>query len=139
MPPLEVQGEHRDSFLNEAEMDNMREGGKNVVLLNLWQKPRCSSSVETGLSGKFLGCIKAKRTLFEFKREWISFQPQRERASSRGEGIISWFFLSSPETLGFLLSYYLDVRDPLVMPQENQVSMHVARGLLGFPPVGAVS
>ena len=34
--------------------------------------------------------------------------------------------------MGFLLSYDGDLRDPLVLPQESQVFMRVARGLLGF-------
>ena len=34
--------------------------------------------------------------------------------------------------LGFLSSCDRDLRDPLVLPQERQVSVRVARGLLGF-------
>ena len=34
--------------------------------------------------------------------------------------------------MGFFLSYDGDLRDPLVLPQESQVFMRVARGLLGF-------
>ena len=35
-------------------------------------------------------------------------------------------------TLGFLLSYYGELRDPLLWPQESPVSMPVARALSGF-------
>ena len=38
----------------------------------------------------------------------------------------------STGNLGFLLSYDWDLRDPLVLPQESQVSMRVERGLSGF-------
>ena len=34
--------------------------------------------------------------------------------------------------LGFLSSYNGDLRDPLVLPQESEVSIPVASGLLGF-------
>ena len=34
--------------------------------------------------------------------------------------------------LGFLSSYNGDLRDPLVLPQESEVSIPVARGLSGF-------
>ena len=34
--------------------------------------------------------------------------------------------------LGFLLSYDVDLRELLVLPQESPVSMPVSRGLLGF-------
>ena len=36
------------------------------------------------------------------------------------------------ENLGFLSSYNGDLRDPLVLPQESQVSMPVMRGLSEF-------
>ena len=55
--------------------------------------------------------------------------PQRKRASSLMEGIISWFFTSCGRSLS---SYDGDLRDPLVWPQERPVSMQVARGLSGF-------
>ena len=38
----------------------------------------------------------------------------------------------STGNLGFLSSYDGDLRDPLVLPQESQVSIRVARGLSGF-------
>ena len=34
--------------------------------------------------------------------------------------------------LGLLPSYDGDLRDPLVLPQESQVSMRIARGISGF-------
>ena len=41
--------------------------------------------------------------------------------------------------MGFLSSYDVALRDLLVLPQESQVSMQVARGLSGCSPVGAGS
>ena len=55
--------------------------------------------------------------------------PKWKRASSRLEGRITWFFSSCSRSLS---SYYWDLRDPLVWPQERPVSMRVTRGLSGF-------
>ena len=38
---------------------------ENGALLELWQDPRCSSRVETGMSGNFLSCIKGVKDPFE--------------------------------------------------------------------------
>ena len=57
---------------------------------------------------------------------------QRKRTSSHIEVRISCFFSSCSRTLGFLSSYDGDLRDPLVLPQESQVSMRIARGISGF-------
>ena len=57
---------------------------------------------------------------------------QQKRTSSHIEVRISCFFSSCSRTLGFLSSFDGDLRDPLVLPQESQVSMRVARGLSGF-------
>ena len=48
--------------------------------------------------------------------------PQQKRASFRIERIF-WLFLSCDRKLGFLSSYEGDLRDPLEVPQESQVSM----------------
>ena len=73
-------------------------------------------------------------THYRLKREGgISLKMlQRKRTSSHIEVRISCFFSSCSRTLGFLSSYDGDLRDPLVLPQESQVSMRVARGLSGF-------
>ena len=55
-----------------------------------------------------------------------------KRASSRIEGRILWVSRVSAGHLEFLLSLDGDLRDPLVLPQESEVSIRVVRGLLGF-------
>ena len=83
------------------------------------------------MSGNFLNCSKGVKTHSKFKRkDGISLKmPQLNRASSRLEGRTSWIFLFGVRILS---SYYGDVRDTLVYPQERPVSMRVARGLSGF-------
>ena len=39
--------------------------GKNSTLLELWLDAGCSSPVETGMSGKFLSCIKGVKDPFK--------------------------------------------------------------------------
>ena len=84
--------------------------------------------------GKFLGCIKAVKDPLEAQERRWDFSPMPSgkgpHLALRGES--PGFSRVSPETLGFLSSYYLDFRDLLVLPQEGQVSRRVARGLLGF-------
>ena len=77
------------------------------------------------MSGNFLNYIKMSRTLSRLKGDGrISLEmPQRKRASSHIEGRISWFFSSFQGTLGFLSCYDEDLRDPLMLPQECQVSV----------------
>ena len=52
---------------------------------------------------------------------------RKRRASSRDDGRISWFFSSCGASVGFLLSYNRDLREPLVWPQGSPVSIPVAR------------
>ena len=54
-----------------------------------------------------------------------------KRASSRVEGRISWVSRVAAGHVEFLLRGDADFRDPLMLPQESQVSIRVARGLLG--------
>ena len=105
-----------------------------MVLLNLWQKPRCSSSVETDLSGKFLGCIKAVKDPFEVQERCDFFpKPQRERASSRVEGIISWFFFSCARKLGVPLELLLEPQGP-ACDASGKSSLHApCEGPFGIP------
>ena len=96
----------------------------------MWQDPRCSSRVETCMSGNFLSCGKGVKDPIEFRREgMISLEtPQRKRASCLLEGRTSWIFSIG----GRLLSRYDgDVRDPIMWPQERPVSMPVVRVLSG--------
>ena len=66
---------------------------KNGALLELWGDTR-SSLLETGMSEKFLSCIKVSRICLRLKGEGgISLETlQRKRASSFIEGKISSFF-----------------------------------------------
>ena len=84
--------------------------------------------------GKFLGCIKAVKDPLEAQERRWDFSPMPSgkgpHLALRGES--PGFSRVSPETLGFLSSYYLDFRDPLVLPQEGQVFRQVSRGLSGF-------
>ena len=65
------------------------------------------------MSGKFLGCIKAVKDPFEVQERCDFFpKPQRERASSRVEGIISWFFFSCARKLGVPLELLLGPQGP---------------------------
>ena len=91
---------------------------ENGALLELWQDPRCSSRVETSVSGNVLSCIKGVKDLPRFKREGgISLKTlQWKRASSLVEGRISWLSSVVAGKLGFLSSYDGDLRDPLVWP-----------------------
>ena len=77
---------------------------------------------------------KLSRTLSRLKREdGISLQCHSGKGphlALRGES--PGFSRVTPETLGFFSSYYLDFRDPLVLPQEGQVFRQVSRGLSGF-------
>ena len=69
-PPLLMRREHRETFPDEAGKGTLISsgGGENRGPLKLWQEPRCSSRVETGMSGT-LSCSKVWRTLSRFLRE----------------------------------------------------------------------
>ena len=58
---------------------------------------------------------------------------KRPHLALRGES--PGFSQVAAGSLAFLSSYYGDLSDPLVFPQESQVSMRVARGLLDSSPV----
>ena len=62
-----VQWEGRDSFADEAgEWTLISRGGvENGALLELWWETRCSSRVETGMSGNFLSCLKGVKYPFK--------------------------------------------------------------------------
>ena len=55
---------------------------------------------------------------------------KRPHLALRGES--PGFSQVAAGSLAFLSSYYGDLSDPLVFPQESQVSMQVERGLSGF-------
>ena len=73
-------------------------------------------------------------TVSSFRRErGISLETlQWERASSCVEGRIRGFPRGLAGIWGFLSSCDVDLTDPLVLPQESQVSVRVARDLSGF-------
>ena len=60
-PPLEVRRGGSDSFPDKAGKPTLLlgEGGKTWALLELWWDHWCSSQVESGMSGKFLSCLKS--------------------------------------------------------------------------------
>ena len=78
------------------------------------------------------------RDPFMLKREAVISLKilQQKRAPSSVEEIIFWvvffFFRVGAGNLEFLSTYDWDLRNLLVLPQESQVSMRVARGLSGF-------
>ena len=74
------------------------------------------------------------RTLLRLKKEGgFSLEtPQWKRAPSRIEGIASWFFQVAAGNLGFLSCYDGELEDPLMLPQESQFSMRIARGFSGL-------
>ena len=73
-------------------------------------------------------------TVSSFRRErGISLETlQWERASSCVEGRIRGFPRGLAGIWGFRSSCDVDLTDPLVLPQESQVSVRVARDLSGF-------
>ena len=55
---------------------------ENGALLELWQDPRCSSRVETGMLGNFLSCLKDVKDPFEAQEgRW---DPSRDVAVEKG-------------------------------------------------------
>ena len=66
-PLLEVRRERRDTFPYEAGKQTLLSGrgGKTRALREWWRDPRCSSQVETGVSGNILSCLKGVKDLFE--------------------------------------------------------------------------
>ena len=53
---------------------------------------------------------------------------RKRRASSHDDGRISWFISSCSASVGFLLSYNRDLREPLMWPQGSPVSIPLATG-----------
>ena len=103
-PPLEVRRECRDSFLDESGKWTLISilGGITGPPYELWQDPRCSSRLETGMSRNFLSCLNGVKTLSRLRREGgISLEPPPwKKASSHVEDRISWFFSSCGRKLG---------------------------------------
>ena len=93
---------------------------------------RASSRVETGMSGKFLSCIKGVKDPLEVP-EFRFDQPRDASAemglmSPGGENLLDFL-----ELLQVLSTYYGNHRDPLWWPQLRPVHMRVSRGPLGIP------
>ena len=53
---------------------------------------------------------------------------RKRRPSSRDEGGISWVFWSCSASVGFLMRYYGELKEPLMWRLGSQVSMRSARG-----------
>ena len=107
---------------------------KNGALLELWGDTR-SSLLETGMSEKFLSCIKVSRICLRLKGEGgISLETlQRKRASSRVEGRISWFFSSCSRKLQLSLELQRGPQGPARVA-SGKSSLHVScEGPLGIP------
>ena len=87
------------------------------------------------MSGKFLGCIKAVKDPSEAQeRRWdFSPTPQRERASSHVEGIISWIFLSCSRNLGVPLKLLLGLQGPARVASGRSSLQASCEGPLGIP------
>ena len=86
------------------------------------------------MSGNFLSCLKGVKYPFEAQDGGgISLETLPWKGSSYCiEGRISWVSRVAAGHLEFLSNCDEDLRDPLVLPQESQVSIRVLRGLLGF-------
>ena len=53
---------------------------------------------------------------------------RKRRPSSRDEGGVSWVFSSCSASVGFLMRYYGELREPLMWRLGSQVSMRIERG-----------
>ena len=75
--------------------------------------------MEAGISGKFLSCLKGGKDLSRLKREGVIFLETHSRNGPhlplRGES--PGFSRVVAGNLGFLLSYDVDLRDPILLPQ----------------------
>ena len=59
---------------------------------------------------------------------FLSRPCRKRRPSSRNDGGVSWVFSSCSASVGFLMRYYGELREPLLWRQGSQVSMRVSRG-----------
>ena len=53
---------------------------------------------------------------------------RKRRPTSRDDGVVSWVFSSCSASVGFLMRYYGELREPLMCRLGSQVSMRIARG-----------
>ena len=58
----------------------------------------------------------------------LSRRCRKRRPSSRDEGGVSWVFSSCSASVGFLMRYYGELKEPLMWRLGSQVSMRIARG-----------
>ena len=76
--------------------------GKTGTLRELWRDWRCSSRVETGISGNSLSCFKGVKDTFKAQEGRWDFS--QDAAAENGlillEGRISWFFSGCCRKLG---------------------------------------
>ena len=115
-PYLEMRRENRDSAWVVAGPSVFLSSGDGYVG-NLLELPR-----------GFQTPVRGSRVKVGFL--WRYSLGKRPHLALRGE--FPPFSRVAAANLGFLLSYYGDLRDPLMGPQECPVSMRVARGLSGF-------
>ena len=82
-----------------------------------------------------MGCIKAVKDPLETQeRRWeFSPMPQQERASSRIEGRISWFFSSCTRKLGVPLELLLGLQGPALVASGRSSLQASCEGPLGIP------
>ena len=75
---------HRDSFADEAGEWTLISKGEvlKCALLELWWETRCSSRVETGMSGNFLSCLNGVKYPFEAQEGRWDFS--QDAAAERG-------------------------------------------------------
>ena len=57
---------------------------------------------------------------------------RKRRASSRNDGGTSWLFSSCGASVGFLMRFDGELREPLLWRQGSQVSIRVARGSMAL-------
>ena len=73
--PLKIRRECRESLPNEAGKGTIISsgGGGNGAPLELWRDHRCSSRVDTAMSGKFFSCCKGVKEPFEVQEGSCNF------------------------------------------------------------------
>ena len=97
----------------------------------MWWDSRCSSRVETGMSGYILSCIKGVKDPFEAQeRRWML---QRKTAQSHVKGRISWYFSSCDRKLSVPLELRRGPEGPACVA-SGKSSLHAScEGPLGIP------
>ena len=106
------------------------QGSSRVLVGTLGFLSSCNKNL-----GNLLCCIKGVRPLFQF---WEGTRNCTKGAAGENALMSRWgeeshgFSWAVVGSLGFLSSYHMDFREPLVLPQGHEVSFQVARGTSGF-------